>query len=100
MMCFGIILIASLGAAGVLSAIAATYPLDQLKQNPKNYLIGTSVSCRPVCSGSSSRCEPLAFTVKLSIPNALVTAESVLISGALLYTFFKCSWLPWHCMMP
>ncbi|MCG8623098.1 MAG: hypothetical protein MJE68_14025 [Proteobacteria bacterium] len=52
MMFFGVVFIAAFGAAGVLSAIAATYqipdndynPSDLFQEAARNYLIGTSVS--------------------------------------------------------
>lgn len=52
MMFFGVVFIAAFGAAGVLSAIAATYqsasgdinPGDIFQEAARNYLIGTSVS--------------------------------------------------------
>ena len=55
MMFFGVVFIAAFGAAGVLSAIAATYqipnngdynpgPSDYFQEAARNYLIGTSVS--------------------------------------------------------
>ena len=37
------VFIAAFGAAGVLSAIAASDPADQFEQAARNYLIGTSV---------------------------------------------------------
>ena len=44
MMFFGVVFIAAFGAAGVLSAIAASDPVDPFEQAARNYLIGTSVS--------------------------------------------------------
>jgi hypothetical protein len=46
MMCFGVIIIPAFGAAGVLTAIAASHPRpgDEFESEAKNYLIGTSVS--------------------------------------------------------
>ena len=44
MMFFGVVFIAAFGAAGVLSAIAASDPADQFEADARNYLIGTSVS--------------------------------------------------------
>ena len=51
MMFFGVVFMAAFGAAGVLSAIAATYQGADSDNNPglfqedaRNYLIGTSVS--------------------------------------------------------
>lgn len=44
MMFAGIIFIASFGAAGILSAIAASSPGNDIEVNAVNYLIATSVS--------------------------------------------------------
>ena len=44
-MFFGIFFLASLGAAGVLSAIAAADPANEFENHAQSYLIGTSVSC-------------------------------------------------------
>ena len=50
MMFYGSIIIASLCAAGILSAIAAASPSNDIEDNAVSYLIGTSVSyCELKC---------------------------------------------------
>ena len=55
MMFLGSVFIAAFGAAGVLSAIAASSPRNQFEIDAQSYLIGTSVSYPIIIIDTASR---------------------------------------------
>lgn len=83
MMFFGVVFIAAFGAAGMLSAIAASDPGDQFEGAARNYLIGTSVSYHghqnliasdsfPSSSESSQTSRPFIFCAYLIRPKKML----------------------------